>query len=269
MNHLRRELAPVTDSAWREVDAEATRALTTFLAAAQARRRDRAAWMGARGREPRVSDWIGHLTGRRRGRLHARCRANPRTSYALLPCTAGARCDRPRKPIPRSHGLGGRSPQGRAQRGRRRVQWLRARPDRRHRLGLAARPCSPRRRLRGVSPRGRRAVATLRGAGVDGPYGIALGPRCYTGVIETTQKGGYPVLEQLRLITGGPIAWAQALDGSVVMSLRGGDFELTLGEDFAIGFVGADDERVQLYLEESLAFRAHSPEAAVALADQT
>ncbi len=77
------------------------------------------------------------------------------------------------------------------------------------------------------------------------------------------------LLEQLRLITGGPIAWAQAVDGSVVMSLRGGDFELTLGEDFAIGFVAADAERVQLYLEESFAFRAHSPEAALVLAYQT
>jgi uncharacterized linocin/CFP29 family protein len=109
------------------------------------------------------------------------------------------------------------------------------------------------------------AIASLREAGVDGPYGIALGPRCYTGVIETTQKGGYPVLEQLRLIAGGPLAWAPALEGSVVMSVRGGDFELTLGEDLAIGFVSADAERVELYLEESVAFRAHTPEAAVAL----
>jgi uncharacterized linocin/CFP29 family protein len=28
------------------------------------------------------------------------------------------------------------------------------------------------------------AVAELRGAGIDGPYAVALGPRCYTGVIE-------------------------------------------------------------------------------------
>ena len=33
MDHLRRELAPISDSAWRQIDAEATRALTTFLAA--------------------------------------------------------------------------------------------------------------------------------------------------------------------------------------------------------------------------------------------
>ena len=114
-----------------------------------------------------------------------------------------------------------------------------------------------------------RAVATLRDAGVDGPYGIALGPRCYTGVIETTQKGGYPVLEQLRLITGGPLTWAPVIDGSVVLSVRGGDFELTLGDDFGVGFAGVNSTDVDLYIEESIAFRAHTPEAAVSLTYQT
>jgi uncharacterized linocin/CFP29 family protein len=33
------------------------------------------------------------------------------------------------------------------------------------------------------------AVATLKASGVDGPYAIALGPRCYMGVIETTEHG--------------------------------------------------------------------------------
>lgn len=76
-------------------------------------------------------------------------------------------------------------------------------------------------------------MAVLREAGVDGPYGIAPGPQCYTGVIETTQKGGYSVLDQLRLVTGRPLAWAPAILGSVVLGLRGGDFELTLGEELS------------------------------------
>jgi hypothetical protein len=56
----------------------------------------------------------------------------------------------------------------------------------------------------------------------------------YTRVLDTQQS---LIVEQLRLIAGGPLAWAPAVDGSVVMSVRGGDFELTLGEDLAIGFV--------------------------------
>ncbi len=110
-----------------------------------------------------------------------------------------------------------------------------------------------------------RAVALLRDAGVDAPYGIALGPKCYEGVIETTQKGGYPVLEQLRLIASGPLVWAPEIEGSFVLSTRGGDFELTTGEDFAIGYAAHTAETMQLFLEESFTFLAHSPEAAVAL----
>ena len=109
------------------------------------------------------------------------------------------------------------------------------------------------------------AVARLRDAGVEGPYGIGLGPRCYAGILETTEDGGYPILERLRLILGGPVVYAPAVDGAVVVSMRGDDFELSCGQDLSIGFDRADAETVWLYLEESLAFHAHSPEAAVPL----
>jgi uncharacterized linocin/CFP29 family protein len=110
-----------------------------------------------------------------------------------------------------------------------------------------------------------RAVAALQAAGIGGPFAIALGPRCYMGVIETTEHGGYPVLEHIRLILGGPIVWAPAVNGAIVVSLRGGDFQLTCGQDFSIGYLEHDANRVRLYLEESMTFRALSPEAGVAL----
>jgi uncharacterized linocin/CFP29 family protein len=109
------------------------------------------------------------------------------------------------------------------------------------------------------------AVARLRDAGVEGPYGIALGPRCYAGILETTEDGGYPVLERLRLILGGPVSYAPAVDGAIVLSLRGEDFELSCGQDLAIGYERSDADAVWLYIEESLTFHAHSPEAAVRL----
>lgn len=109
------------------------------------------------------------------------------------------------------------------------------------------------------------AVAALRAAGVDGPYAVALGPRCYTGVIETTERGGYPLLEHLRLITGGEVVYAPAIDGTVVVSQRGGDFRLAVGQDLSIGYLDHDRSSVTLYLEESLTFTNSTPEAAIAL----
>ena len=111
-----------------------------------------------------------------------------------------------------------------------------------------------------------RAVAALRSADVAGPYAIALGARCYTGVTETTEHGGYPVFEHLRQILGGPVVWAPAVDGAVVLSQRGGDFEIAVGEDFSVGYRSFDQTSVDLFIEESLTFRVHTADAAVHLA---
>jgi uncharacterized linocin/CFP29 family protein len=110
-----------------------------------------------------------------------------------------------------------------------------------------------------------RAVAALRRSGVGGPYAIALGSRCYTGVIETTEHGGYPVLEHVKLILGGPVVWAPAVDGALVVSARGGDYELVCGQDFSIGYRSHTDETVELYLEESITLLVHDARAAVLL----
>lgn len=108
-------------------------------------------------------------------------------------------------------------------------------------------------------------IDVLRGKGVSGPFALALSPGAFTGLSETAVQGGYPVIEHVRRLLDGPIAWAPALQGALVLSLRGGDFELTLGRDVSIGYRNHDRDAVDLYLEESLAFRVLGPEAAVVL----
>ena len=108
------------------------------------------------------------------------------------------------------------------------------------------------------------ALNRLRDEGVDGPYAIALGEECYKGLTETTH-GGYPVLDQIRHLVDGPLVWAPGIDGSVVLSMRGEDFQLTVGEDFSIGYLGHDNEKVRLYIEESFTFWLLSPQAGVPL----
>jgi uncharacterized linocin/CFP29 family protein len=111
-----------------------------------------------------------------------------------------------------------------------------------------------------------RAVEMLLRSGIGGPYGLALGPDAYTRVLETTEHGGYPLFEHLRQIIGGPLVWAPGVDGAVVVSQRGGDFVLDVGEDLSIGYERHDAETMNLYLVESFTFRVLTAEAAVALA---
>jgi uncharacterized linocin/CFP29 family protein len=110
-----------------------------------------------------------------------------------------------------------------------------------------------------------RAVEALLNAGVGGPYGLALGREAYTRVAESTEHGGYPLFEHLRKILDGPLVWAPGVDGAVVVSQRGGDFVLEVGEDLSIGYERHDSSEVALYLQESFTFRVLTREAAVAL----
>jgi uncharacterized linocin/CFP29 family protein len=111
-----------------------------------------------------------------------------------------------------------------------------------------------------------KAVDALRAVGIDGPFGLALSPEAHTRVLETSQHGGYPLLDHLRKILDGPIVWAPGVLAGAVLSLRGGDFLFESGQDLAIGYLSHDAEFVQLYLEESFTFRTTTPEAAVGLA---
>lgn len=110
-----------------------------------------------------------------------------------------------------------------------------------------------------------KAVEMLLSAGISGPYGVALGPEDYTGVIESTERGGYPLLDHVRKIVGGPLVWSPGLQGAIVVSMRGGDFLLESGEDLSVGYSHHDAEAVHFYIEESFSFRVATPEAAVVL----
>ena len=107
-----------------------------------------------------------------------------------------------------------------------------------------------------------RALSQLRVAGVDGPYSAVLSADAYTAVSETSDHG-YPVIEHIKRLLTGEIIWAPAISGAFVVTTRGGDFSLHLGEDLSIGYLSHTDTEVRLYLEETLTFLMLTSEAAV------
>jgi uncharacterized linocin/CFP29 family protein len=109
-----------------------------------------------------------------------------------------------------------------------------------------------------------KAVSALRLAGVAGPFSLLLSADAYTMVTETADHG-YPVRDHLAHVVDGDIIWAPAIDGAFVLSGRGGDYELRLGQDLSIGYLSHDATSVELYFTESLTFLAYTAEASVAL----
>ncbi len=265
MNHLHRDLAPITESAWTEIDSEAKRALENFLAA-----RRLVDFSGPHGWDA-AAVTLGTV-----GKIKESPAEGVDSAKRIVQTYVEMRAPftlerRELDAIDRGHKSPDLDPVVDAARAVARAE------DHAVFHGYAAGDIqgivevSPHEPIEIHTDYGRyptwtaMSVARLRDAGVEGPYGIALGPDCYAGILESTEDGGYPILERLRLILQGPVVYAPAVEGAVVLSMRGDDFELYCGQDYSIGFTDADSETVDLYIEETLTFHVHAPEAAVAL----
>ncbi len=263
MNHLYRELAPVTESAWNEIHNEATRTLKMYLAG-----RKLVDFVGPLGWEasavalgrsqvlgdtpqPTVQAALRQVQPLvefktpftlRRGELDAL--ASGAKDADLQPVIEAAKAAALAEDQAIFHGF----PAGQI-----------------HGIGEVTTPLALSTDYLAYPRVVAEAVAHLRQLAIAGPYAIALGPRCYTGLTQTMTSAGYPVIEHVRRLLDGPVVWAPAVKGALVLSLRGGDFELTVGSDFSIGYTNHNEASVQLYLQSSFTFRVMTPEAAVAL----
>jgi uncharacterized linocin/CFP29 family protein len=108
------------------------------------------------------------------------------------------------------------------------------------------------------------ALSQLRLEGVNGPYSVLLGAEAYTALSESSDHG-YPVMRHIKELVDGEIVWAPAISGAFVLTTRGGDFGLHIGEDVSIGYLGHDDKKVRLYLQETFTFLLLTTEASVAV----
>lgn len=265
MNHLLRGVAPLTEAAWSAIDAEAAGRATPFLAA-----RRLVDFAGPHGWEHSAVN-----SGRTRPLSDAPCEGVRAALRAVLPLVE-LRADfglsrRELAALDRGAGQVDLGPLDQAVR----LMALSENQAVFHGfagggvVGITEASAHPPIALDGDFDHYPRfvaqAVEVLMNAGVGGPYGVALSPSEYTGVVQTTEHGGYPVFEHVGHILQGPIVWSPGVAGAVVVSLRGGDLRFESGQDLSIGYDSHTAESVRLYLEESFAFQVDEPEAAVAL----
>ncbi len=109
-----------------------------------------------------------------------------------------------------------------------------------------------------------RADLRLRGSGVEGPYTLALGAALYK-LLDSGSDRGYPIRRRIQDQIGGPVVLAPYLSGGVLVSRRGGDTEMVIGQDLSVGYHSHAEGTVHLFLSESFTFRVLGPEAVVVL----
>lgn len=104
-------------------------------------------------------------------------------------------------------------------------------------------------------------VSRMRQASVEGPYSLVINPKRW-GELARFVKG-YPLKRQLEELLGGPIHVCSGIDEVFLVSARGGDFVLTIGQDLSIGYDVTSGDEIHLFFTESFTFRVVEPAAVI------
>lgn len=107
-----------------------------------------------------------------------------------------------------------------------------------------------------------KGLLTLRDAGVEGPYAFVTGAEAFRRLMSCST--GYPLKKHLERMFDGKVVYSPVVDGAFLISMRGGDLELVLGQDLTVGYETHDAREVRLFLAESFTFRILEPKVVVA-----
>ncbi|MGM0375260.1 MAG: family 1 encapsulin nanocompartment shell protein [Bacteroidota bacterium] len=106
-------------------------------------------------------------------------------------------------------------------------------------------------------------IAKLKTASVEGPYSLVLNTELWQRF--NSSGKGYPLRKRVEGLLGGSIIMAPYIDDAFLVSERGGDFEMVIGQDISIGYESHNQKTVQLYFTESFTFQVVDPAAVVVL----
>jgi uncharacterized linocin/CFP29 family protein len=102
------------------------------------------------------------------------------------------------------------------------------------------------------------SVLRLRDVSIEGPYALVVGSETFRFLARA--QAGYPLLRRVERLLEGPVVESDILtDEGFLLSTRGGDFELTLGQDLSIGYEHHDSKQLRLFITETFTFRNLEP----------
>jgi uncharacterized linocin/CFP29 family protein len=107
------------------------------------------------------------------------------------------------------------------------------------------------------------ALTKFKEEAIEGPFTLVLNSEKWQKVNSFVR--GYPLRKQLENLLGGSIIMAPFVKDAYVVSERGGDFKLAIGQDLSIGYESHNSKTVQLYFTESFTFQVVDPAAVVVL----
>ncbi|HKK01913.1 MAG TPA: family 1 encapsulin nanocompartment shell protein [Desulfuromonadales bacterium] len=97
--------------------------------------------------------------------------------------------------------------------------------------------------------------------GIEGSANLVVDPEVWKFLARSTPGGTLRSLLEQQL--GGQVVYSNVVNGALLTAARGGDLELTVGQDFSIGYHHHTSDEIHLFMTESFTFRVITPEALV------
>lgn len=102
-----------------------------------------------------------------------------------------------------------------------------------------------------------KAVLLMQEAHQSAPFSLVVGEEAWKLINSEVQ--GYPLINRIKNLIGGQVLYSSVIKGAVLVPQDHDDLELSIGGDFSIGYEFHDAKIVQLFVSESFTFRVLDP----------
>lgn len=96
-------------------------------------------------------------------------------------------------------------------------------------------------------------ILLLQQSFVKQPYTLVVGTELWKRI--NKESDGYPLKKRIEELLGSEIVYSYVIEGGLLLPYDHEDLEMTIGKDFAIGYEAHDSKKVTLFISESFTFR--------------
>jgi len=102
-----------------------------------------------------------------------------------------------------------------------------------------------------------KAVVVLNANHASGPFSLVVGTKAW--VLMNKEIHGISLIERVERFLGAKVIHSMVLEGALLVPFDDENLELTVGQDYAVGYESHDSREVRLFATESFTFRVLDP----------
>lgn len=100
-------------------------------------------------------------------------------------------------------------------------------------------------------------ILRLKQAYATSPYILVVGESIWKRL--NKEVNGYPLMKRVESLLESKVVYSHVLDGALLLPFNHEDLEMTIGCDYSIGYQSSDNDKVKFFISESFTYRTLDP----------